>query len=1263
LAKLTVGTRLMILVGLLSLETALVGANGLRGMDSAKEHLRSVYENRTVALGELAGVLYDTLQIRRQVDLAEAGGTPDAVARALAPVPRLDAERDKAWARYRKRPMSADEAVLAEQAQHDMRNLSTVRNQVVAAYDSEGKAASPTMRARLDELFSLFHADMVRLIEFQSGVARREYEDAQQEYLHFRNLGLLSLVAGLMLGLGAAYLLIRSITQPLGAAIRAADAVAARDLSVKLPPAGKDQFGQLLRSLGRMQVSLRAMAEEITARIVQLEEMSNALPLGVFQLRVGPDGRLAYNFVARRIAAILGVSADDMMLDPASRWRHVHPDDLARAQASVDALARRALAGEVGASSEVISRVLVDGDTRLVLSTAYASAALPDGAVHLSGYYQDITAQRRAQQLLQGVLDECPSVVFIKDLEGRYLLTNRAFDRLLGLVRNGALGKTDAELFPEEVARRLRAVDLEVVSSGEVREFEEEIPAQGAMRAFRTIKFTLHDEGGESYALCGITNDVTERRATELALHDSEAYNKVLFEQSHVPIVVMDPTTRRCVDSNQAAAVIYGYDSKSELIGKTALDVTAPRLDDDSDARLALELRAETPLHERAAVFEWRHRRPNGEIWDAQVHQTTFMHRNRMLVMVTLDDITLRKRAEQAIRAAKEAAEEAARVKSDFLAIMSHEIRTPLNAVLGNLELLADAWSGDAQRERLRTITTASRSLLGIINDILDFSKMEAGQLHLEPLPFDLVETVEEVLAIFAAGARAKGLELSYSVAPALAWRYVGDAGRIRQVVANLVSNAIKFTEAGSVSVDLRARQDGGAVPGTTIAVTDTGIGIGAQALDTLFDPFTQADSSITRRFGGTGLGLALCKRLVDQMGGRIAVDSVPGLGSRFALELPLQAIAGAEADVGAAPANRMQVVLAAASRRWRAAIEPQLRHWGFELAVPLEGGVPRAAPLAQLVVGDCAAPDGQSSAPARGTVQWEIRATPDGPRTPKVDGRRIAVSCFSLAGLRQALAQAEAEAEAEAEAPSVTGAPPPAAPAQGPAGRLRVLVAEDHPVNRQLLQDQLGKLGHDADFAETGQEALRQFAQRPYDAVLTDLSMPGLDGYGLAGRLREQGASVPIIAITAHTTEEAHRRCIDAGIDHVLTKPFSLAELDAALMKLAPATRAAAAGAAMPEQPRPLPASFHAAMQQACAKSLSRIGAALQSGEPARALAELHSMKGAFLVGQIPRAASACADLEALVRAGEAGAVAAAFADLERIIAQSQEQRASPGQ
>jgi two-component system capsular synthesis sensor histidine kinase RcsC len=786
------------------------------------------------------------------------------------------------------------------------------------------------------------------------------------------------------------------------------------------------------------------------------------------------------------------------------------------------------------------------------------------------------------------------------------------------------------------------------------------------------------NEGGKPYALCGITNDVTERRATEEALRDRKAYNKVLFEQSHVPIVVMDPETRRFIDCNRAAVKIYGYDSKEDVIGKTPFDVSAPEQADGKDAHTALNLRARMVLQDSETEFEWRHRRPNGESWDAMVHQTTFMHGQQILVMMTLDDITLRKRAEQAIRSAKEAAEEAARVKSDFLAVMSHEIRTPLNAMLGNLELLEHAWSSDAERDRLRTITTASHSLLEIINDILDFSKVEAGQLHLAQLPFDLVETVEEVLTLHAPVARAKGLDLTYSLAPSLPRRYIGDAGRIRQVLANLVSNAIKFTEAGSVSIEVQGRQQVAADTGIVINVTDTGIGIEANVLQSLFQPFTQADSSIVRRFGGTGLGLALCKRLADQMGGDIAVDSVPGLGSRFAVSLPLHAERDSEAPASAAQARATRILLAAASQRWRAAIEPHLRHAGFEVATDLAPGAAPDAPRCLLMLGEPGEWCERAETAAAGLAQWTIVATPDGPRTPVIDGRRIAVSCYSLAAIGQALNHADAGAPAAAATPAPDAAavaPAPAGPIlAGPllAGPLRLLIAEDHPVNRRLLQDQLEQLGYAADFTDDGQQALRQFARRRYDAVLTDLSMPVLDGYALARRLRAQGTAVPIIALTAHTTEESHRRCAEAGIDDVLTKPFSLAQLDAAILMLVHGRREdVKAGEddheyepehehvrAEPEQ-RPMPASFYASMQQACDESLSRLSVALDAGQLGQALAELHSMKGAFLVAHMPGAAAACAELEVLVGAGEQGAVSAAFAHLRRLTAAALE----PGQ
>ncbi|MBR8144264.1 response regulator [Burkholderia sp. AU19243] len=489
-------------------------------------------------------------------------------------------------------------------------------------------------------------------------------------------------------------------------------------------------------------------------------------------------------------------------------------------------------------------------------------------------------------------------------------------------------------------------------------------------------------------------------------------------------------------------------------------------------------------------------------------HIARSRYRGVDVLLCTLTDITARKQMEDKLREAREAAEDANKAKSTFLATMSHEIRTPLNAIVGNLELMERAPLPPDERRRLHTVMSSSDALLRVINDVLDLSKVESNQMVLEAVPFDLRAVVRDVAAIFHPLAAARHLTLECMIDPRLADAYVGDPTRLRQIVSNLVSNAIKFTERGSVTIDARPMSTAGQAHGVEIVVRDTGIGIAPEGLPTLFDVYVQTDASIYRRFGGTGLGLPLCRRLARLMQGDLAVDTAPGRGAAFIVSLPLPA---ASSDA-------------------------------------------------------CVAFDETES-----------------------------------------------------------GVAPLPAPAHGDAP-LRVLVAEDHPASRALLRDQLDALHCDATLVSNGVEAMRAYFAQPFDVVLTDLGMPELDGFALANFLREQGATVPVIAMTAHATEEDRRRCAQVGAAEVVLKPLSIDALDAVLR------RHAGRGAAMQPARRQSIAvtdEMRQKLHAATLRSLPIIEAALAAGDLQTIRQELHSMRGGFaLVGDADTSA-ACAQME----------------------------------
>ncbi|VWB13106.1 hybrid two-component system kinase-response regulator protein [Burkholderia lata] len=518
-----------------------------------------------------------------------------------------------------------------------------------------------------------------------------------------------------------------------------------------------------------------------------------------------------------------------------------------------------------------------------------------------------------------------------------------------------------------------------------------------------------------------------------------------------------------------------------------------------------------------------------GDAVDLLVNLVRTRYRDADVVLANFSDITSQKNVERALDNARQAADAANNAKSAFLATMSHEIRTPLNAILGNLELIGREPLADTQRERLHTVEGASSVLLDLINDILDLSKIEAGQMTIEAIPFDLAETIRQTGAMFEPLATAKGLQFDVFVDDALPARYLGDPTRIRQIAANLLGNAIKFTNHGEVTLEVYLRDDTDPDSPIAIGVSDTGIGMTDEQRGTLFRPFTQADTSITRRYGGTGLGLALTKQLTQMMHGAIDVKSEPGHGSTFVVTLPLK------------PATGEQIATQEAARADDAAL------------------------------------------------------------------------------------------------PAVTA---------------RVLVVDDHPVNRTLLQGQLVTLGYAADAAEEGASALRRCTDTRYDLVMTDLNMPGMDGYTLARVLRAQYPDLPVVAVTAHASAAEHARCAEAGIVAVLVKPVLLETIDRTVRRHAHAVPAQAVGrrTLVDLAEGPLPPDVHALLDTSLTQSLAAVREAVTNGDVPKLRHELHSLRGAFATIHEHAVADAVGELQAVAHGGNLTSFDGRLAEAERL-------------
>ncbi|WP_371142553.1 ATP-binding protein [Burkholderia cepacia] len=542
---------------------------------------------------------------------------------------------------------------------------------------------------------------------------------------------------------------------------------------------------------------------------------------------------------------------------------------------------------------------------------------------------------------------------------------------------------------------------------------------------------------------------------------------------------------------------------------------------------------------------------------DAPLHLEVIAHSARYqgedVLIATFADTSAQRRLVRQLEEAVRAADSANAAKSSFLAATSHEIRTPLNVILGNLELLERTALDASQQSRVRTLRASAEGLLAIVSDVLDFSKIEAGAMSVESIEFDVIAVIERELAAFAPVAKAKGLPLFADIDASGAQRMRGDPTRLAQVVGNLLSNAIKFTSDGRIVARVAVGRSARGAPEIAIGIEDTGIGIDFAQQNRLFKPFSQVDASITRRYGGTGLGLALCDRLVAAMGGTISVDSAPRVGSLFTVRLPLRAGIAPKSPAGAGAGQTLIVV--SPEDAWRAFAFPHLRAWGFDVAMhPSPIGIAAgclARAHAIVLFGD-SDQWRREELDSLGGETPVVLATPDGPLQPDVAGRAIRVSSYSLNGLCMAIAQARV---ATAESPRGPGRATdfwqpllPASSARVP----RVLVADDAAVNGSIFREQLDVLGCTVRCVASGGAALDTLANGTWDVLLLGADLPDMSARELAEAVHARALPCDMIVVASHLVPDDARRYAASNVACVLTKPVTLADLRRGLVRIA---------------------------------------------------------------------------------------------------------------
>jgi PAS domain S-box-containing protein len=935
----------------------------------------------------------------------------------------------------------------------------------------------------------------------------------------------------------------------------------------------------------------------------------------------------------------------------------------------------------------------------------------------LAGHKKAESDLLQERALLRSLMDTLPDSIYFKDSQSRFIRISKALADHFDIKDPAeAAGKTDFDFFSEEHARQAFLDEQEMIRTGRpvIGKEEKETWEDGRTTWVSTTKLPLRDSEGKIIGTFGISRDTTERKQAEESVRASEALYHSLVEYLPQNIFRKD-LNGRFTFANRKFCAILGKPLE-QIVGKTDYDFFPKEL--------AEKYRADdVEVVRTGKMFDTveEHVTPDGSKLYVQVVKTPVHGPDGEIVgtQCIFWDVTDKKRYEQELQAAKAAAEAANRAKSEFLANMSHEIRTPMNGVIGMTDLALDTELSLEQREYLTMVKASADALLSVINDILDFSKIEARKLELENAEFDLRDSLGDTMKALALRAQQKGLELACYIPAAVPDALIGDAGRLRQVLINLIGNAIKFTEEGEVVVHVEASGQGtgdreqqkqqesdslSPVPCPLspvelhFSVKDTGCGIPAEKLDRIFEAFEQADTSTTRKYGGTGLGLTISTQIVELMGGRVWVESEPGKGSTFQFT--------ARFDVQTGPSRskamrrpeellNMPVLIVDDNATNRRILQEMLSNWrmrptvvdsGRAALAEMQRAVDNGEPF-PLVLLDAMMPEMDGF-----TLATEIKQRPEfagavlmmlssaGQAGDGARCRRLGIETYLTKPIKQSdLLDAILNALNLAFHHDQRHEPP-IQPPHAATRPLRILLAEDNAVNQMLAVRLLEKRGHTVVVVANGKQAVSEAESDRFDVVLMDVQMPLLNGFEATAAIRAReagsGKRIPIIAMTAHAMKGDREKCLAAGMDAYVSKPVQAAEMFEAIASVIPPdmrvnelpavwnrAKALAHVGGDSELLRELAALFIAE----CPDRMADIRAAVEQTDAAKLRLAAHTLKGAVGNFAADAAREAAERLETMGRrsefTGASEATAALESELERLKSALESLQAEKGQ